>query len=359
MPDKLTTIDMPKPPKLAAPPPDIARQGLPFQPIDRIRAYSSGEWEAFTVEWATSLEACYERIEQCGGAGDKGRDVIGWIDETAGEWDNYQCKHYKNPLTPTNIWVELGKLFYYVERGDYSMPSKYRFVAPQGAGTSLCDLFRNQEALRDGLMSNWDKWVKEKIIKKQAIGLSGGLKSLIEAADFSVFSYESPYELIKGHRSTPYYTNRFGGMPPRKPLPKAAPKTITQEELTYVQHLLDAYDSHSQHAIQAVDDLQPDPVLTEHFEDSRRDFYCAESLRTFSRDNLPPESYQQLKDQYYDGLKQVARDLHPDGYERVKAVVEKARALQITDHALVERMHTNDRSGICFQLSNDDRLKWV
>ena len=89
-----------------------------------------------------------------GGAGDKGRDVVGYLGDpqTACEWDSYQCKHYDHPLMPTDIYTELGKLCVYTNRGDFTVPRRYRFVAPRGVGVKLHDMLRNAEKLREALI---------------------------------------------------------------------------------------------------------------------------------------------------------------------------------------------------------------
>lgn len=77
-------------------------------PIDRIKLFGATEWEEFVVEWAHSLKCSYADVRRLGGAGDQGRDVIGIADD--GSWDNYQCKHYAQPLAPSQVWTEIGKL---------------------------------------------------------------------------------------------------------------------------------------------------------------------------------------------------------------------------------------------------------
>jgi hypothetical protein len=82
--------------------PDIALAGPAVPPIERLRHMSAQSWEDFILEWAHSLKSKYARAEQCGGAGDMGRDVIGFESATARDpWDNYQCKHYDHRLAPT------------------------------------------------------------------------------------------------------------------------------------------------------------------------------------------------------------------------------------------------------------------
>lgn len=87
--------------------------GQPIPPIERIKIFSSNQWEDFILEWADSLRFEYSLVERCGGAGDMGRDIVATCVNPKDGWDYYQCKHYKNPLHPSDIWVEIGKLVYY------------------------------------------------------------------------------------------------------------------------------------------------------------------------------------------------------------------------------------------------------
>ena len=54
-----------------------------------------------------------------------------------------------------------------------------------------------------------------------------------------------------------------------------------------------------------------------------------------------------------------SRGDHADGYRRVVAVVKTARTLQLTSHPLISRIHNRDRGGICHQLANDGKVRWV
>lgn len=99
--------------------------------------------------------------------------------------------------------------------------------------------------------------------------------------------------------------------------------------------------------------------LREHFNDSRVEFYSAEGLRTFSRDTLPPGEFEKLQDEVRSGIKDDLRGAHADGYGRVVAVVKTARVLPLTSHPLITRIHNRDRGGICHQLANDGKVRWV
>lgn len=148
-----------------------AKTGKHIPPVHRLRIMSANDWEEFIEEWIDSLKSEYIKVDKLGGAGDKGRDVVAQVNDT-GVWDNYQCKHYDHPLTPTDIWAEIGKLVYYTSIGDFTCPRHYYFIAPQGIGTKLSTLLQKPKDLVDGLIENWDNYCKKKITKNCDIKLS-------------------------------------------------------------------------------------------------------------------------------------------------------------------------------------------
>jgi hypothetical protein len=310
------------------------------------------------LEWADSLKTEYEEVGRLGGAGDQGRDIIGV--KADGSWDNYQCKHYSEPLMPSDIWTELGKLLYYTYIGEFDAPDRYFFIAPQGAGPKLSNLLRRPEKLRDGLAENWTKYCETKITSKEKVPLEGEFRVHFERFDFGIFKSLGPNTLIDQHAKTPWHAARFGGGLPPRPDPEPPPPEPTSQEAPYVRALLDAYADHLEEQIDVPGDLSGDSSLREHFADARREFYSAEALRTFSRDRLPPGAFEQLQEQVYSGIGDDLRDNHTDGYRRVLAVVKTARSLVLASHALNTSMVVRDRGGICHQLANDGTIeKWV
>lgn len=337
---------------------DTVLSGVPIPPIERIKLFSAGQWEDFILEWADSIKSKYSSVAKYAGAGDMGCDIIAIINNAGGGWDNYQCKHYKNPLTPSDIWCELGKLVYYTSRGDYTYPKHYYFVAPQGAGTKLSRLLKDQTLLRAELINNWEEYCSDKVTEKCSLCLDYKLKSYIDSLDFSIFEAIPPLRIIDEHAKTKYYPFRFGGgLPPRPPAaqPPTAPTSI---EANYLCQLLKAYADHLKCKIDTVNDIS-DINLLEHLHDSRLEFYSAESLRMFSRDTLPCGEFEKFQGEIHDGIKDELRVDHIDGYKRILAVVKAARALQLTSHALTTRVVVRDRGGICHQLANDNIIWWV
>lgn len=338
---------------------DVVAAGLPIPPIERLRIFSASQWEDFVLEWADSLRGQYGTVERCGGAGDMGRDVIAFDKTDPAIWDNFQCKHYKAGLAPGDIWVELGKLVYYSFIKEYTYPRKYVFVAPQGAGTKLSNLLRKPGNLKSQLIENWDKHCKAGITSTAEIGLSPDLLAYLDALDFSIFEAVPPLRIIDQHAKTRWYAARFGGGLPARPKLAPPPATITNDEVTYVRSLLDAYGDHLKCAVPTVADLNAHDDAREHFNDARLEFYSAEALRAFSRDILPPGAFEELQEELHGGIKDEMRGEHSDGFRRVLAVVKTAKLLPITDHALKERLSLIDKGGICHQLANNGKVRWV
>lgn len=338
---------------------DVVAAGLPIPPIERIRIFSDTQWEDFVLEWADSLRDRYGTVERCGGAGDMGRDIIGFdrVDPTI--WDNYQCKHYKAGLKPSDIWVELGKLVYYTHRNEYTYPRRYFFVAPQGAGTKLSNLLRSPEKLKLQLIENWESHCKSSITSTAIVELNSSLRTYLDGLDFSIFEAIPPLRIIDQHAKTRWFTTRFGGGLPARPKVVAPPATVAAHEITYVRSLLDAYGDHLKCSLPTVADLDEHDGIKEHFNDARLEFYSAEALRAFSRDTLPPGAFEELQNELHGGIKDEMRGAHADGYRCVLSVVKTAKLLPITDHALKDRLSTHDRGGICHQLANDGKVKWV
>lgn len=334
------------------------RSGPAIPPIERVKIFSSGQWEAVVDEWASSMSD-YGLVERAGGAGDMGCDVIATVDpsDPNSVWDNFQCKHYDHPLAPSDIWVELGKLCYYTHIGEYSMPRGYRFVAPQGVGTKLLKLLKNPEKLREELVANWLTKCAHQITSTKDVPLVGALLAHVEAFDFRRVGHLPTLQLIEQHQKTPYFAVRFGLGLPARPMPPAPPTEIASGETRYVAQLLEAYGDNQKIAYAAPNALTVGHQR--HLQRARENFYCAEALRSFSRDTLPDGAFENLQNQILDGVIDTAEADHACGLTRVNATTTHATNLSLTSSALLGRVEPSDRKGIVHRLANEDQLTWV
>ncbi len=360
--DDIETVDPIAPPSLSG---RLTNQqillGKRRDPLEVIGGYPHDEWEQFIREWAESLRGKYGEVRRASGSGDKGRDVIGYaISVNAGApWDNYQCKHYDHPLYPSDLWKELAKLCYYTFEKKFTTPRAYYFVAPQGVGPETLRLLEHPAELRSGLIAQWDKGDLFKIGKNEIV-LEGDLRKYVEAFDFSVVKDVPPARIIDEHRETRHYAARFGGGLVRLPPNKVdVPAELAVSETRFVEQLLEAYGDHLTEVF-TVGDLTNHSDLKRHFDRQRTYFYLAEELRNFTRDNIPEDGcFERLQDAIYDGIVDTVEANHSDGYERLKETVAMARQIQIDSHPLKECLEGYHRSGVCHQLANQDRLRWV
>lgn len=336
--------------------------GSPTPAIDKLKIMSDGEFEDMVREWiAGYCKKTYKKVRRAGGARDKGRDVIAFIDDESKDWHNFQCKHYKNALTPGDIWLELGKLCYYTSNGDYVLPKKYYFVAPQGVGPTLGDYLDIGTKLKEELLKVWDKECKTLITSKKEIPLTEELKKHIEGIDFGIFTYLDPQELIEQHKKTSYFAARFGGGLQNRPRPDKPPEELLDAEVRYVEQLFEAYSDKEKKTIKAISELDGHSDLKDHFNRQRECFYWAEALDQFGRDKLPHGNncFTDLKDEIYHGVVDTANGTHSDGYERLTKTTTQAVNLNLKANALVSVTQTQDKIGICHHLANENKLKWV
>jgi len=332
-----------------------------LMPEQVLQLYSEDDWEQFILEWAEGFDPPYAHIERLGGPGDKGRDVVGYTGElnTDCEMDVYQCKHRPHPLFPGDIWTELGKLCVYTWRGDYRVPRRYQFVAPQGVGTSVHDLLQSPVKLRTQLIAEWDAQCRDKISKKQPFPLEGGLLQHVQIFNFSVVGYIPTSEVLEQHSRTRHWHHRFRRDYPPRPPAQQPPAEVAQNELRYVRQLLDAYADYLDVDLPDVPALQVHPNLANHFVRCRTDFYMAESLNRFYRDQFTEGAFEHVKKQVYDGVVDIATAPYADGYRRVVATVSQAAQVQLAQSEHTYCVEPGDKKGLCHHLANEDTLTWV
>lgn len=336
-----------------------------MSPMDRLRLFSAAQFEAFTYEWVHyALKPQYNEVNIIGGPGDKGRDVVAWKDIPGANprrWDNYQCKHYDQPLAPGDFWVELGKLCYYTFTGEYCPPDNYYIISPMGLGPKLSGLLNKPNELRDGLIKNWDQHCKTNITGTSVIALTGPLLAHVNQFDFSHIKEVPPLEIIDQHRNTcPTHLRVFGGELKPRPQTLIPPNEIASKEVRYVEQLYAVYSEHTQSSVKEAKHFVSDRKINHHFNHSRKCFYSAESLKEFARDSLPGyDHFGDLAQEILDAVQTTLYDVHQDSYAKLNRVCETALSLQITSNILTARMNAADRTGICHHLANEDRIVWI
>lgn len=339
--------------------------GLPVQPPDRLAQFSATDFERFTLEWASdylSTQIEVVEVQQRGGAGDKGRDVVVWLDPSGTEsrrWKLYQCKHYSDRLGPGVAAGEIAKVLYYTLKGDYTSPEEYWFVTHKGTTSTLQDLLDDPIKLCDFVIENWDKHCADEITSKATVPLTEEMKDHIASFDFSIFKAKQPLELISEHAKTRYYLTVFGAPLIERPPPPEPPSSVAPTESGYVTQLFEIIGEAMEASISAPSDFSHLTAYKGIFERSRITFYCAEGLKELARDQMAdPAFFHTLLAEFREGLYYTYTASGETGLNRLKDTVKAAQSLQLGGHVLAPHVQAKDREGMCHQMANEGVLKW-
>jgi len=341
----------------------VSPAGVP--PVLLLQSYDPSEWEVFVQEWKTSFENKYKLVDRIGGAGDMGRDVIGYLGEPSdptAQWDNFQCKRYGAPLQPSHIWIELGKLCYFTWKAAYTPPRNYKFVAPLDPSPSLKELLKKPDKILEGLIDNWDTHCSKKITSTkdvQIIPLEGELLEHVRKFDFSILGYVPVVQLLSEHSQTKFWHTRFKVALPDRPELVQPPVLPVEKEARYVEQLFEAYADQESLPVIDLASLVSLPKLHKHFNKSREHFYQADYLDRFTRDLLPDGSFGKLQRQIFDGVEDVClHSEHQSAFKRLVATTQAAANLPLAQDVLGKAATPGDKIGICHHLANQDELIW-
>lgn len=150
-----------------------------------------------------------------------------------------------------------------------------------------------------------------------------------------------------------------------RPTNVPVPKVATQDEQIYINELCLAYGDAEGMDSFSTDNLSSFPDYSDDLEDRRIDFYAAETIRRgvleLKGSSLTGQ-FDVLKDETYNGVKDTARRTHPNGYERMLAVMEQAVIAPVTNYILSSSPYWISgkiKKGVCHHLVNDGKLTWI
>ncbi|MGF6178849.1 ABC-three component system protein [Ensifer sp. 4252] len=339
--------------------------GLPVKPIDRLALFSADDFERFVLEWADDYLAKnvpdVTDVQQRGGSGDKGRDIVVWFGQPGSPdryWHLYQCKRYSTALGQGKAVAEIGKVLYFVWRGDFSLPKGYWFVTRKGVTNDLQDLIDHNK-LGTYLIENWDEHCAGSIVSKKKIELEGDFLKFVRAIDFSLIRVKQPLEILSEHAQTKYHKFVFGAPLVDRPKPTLPPSVIDAKEQGYVRQLYDVIGELTGTDVQKESDFEGHKKSSLLFKRSRASFYSAEGLKELARDQMDDVKYfDDLLERFETGLYYTFSGPTPNGYERLSATVKAAQLQQIDGHVLRDHMSPLDREGVCHHLANSGAVTW-
>lgn len=357
---KETEIDPPKPNEHMLTSLEVS-SGAPVSQLDYLRIFDASAWEDVTLELVAHWKTQYSRVVRCGAGGDMGRDVIAYSHDNPNLWESFQCKHYSNKLGLAQGLLEIGKLIHYAHIGEFTMPARYYFVAPQGVSNDFLKNLNDPSKLKSELIKRWDKDCKSKITTKKNddIELTDELRHFISTIDFSIFDHLPPLKIIELHSKTEYHAKRFGVQVKKRPRIEPPPETLSENEVIYTNELLNAFADAEGLSEFKDSSLVVGSDYKEEYDSARKNFYAAEGLEKFSRDWLPDYAYGDLVDECYEAVSATVKSQHKNAYERYLETSAHATKITYDSHPLNPYIKIQDKKGLCHQLVNSRRIRWV
>jgi hypothetical protein len=315
--------------------------------------------ERFVRDWVALKKNEYHEVHRFGGAGDLGRDVVGFVTNQRhqGPWHNFQCKQYVKRRLPYNeALIEIAKTLYHADANGFTFPEQYLFIAPHGLQRSLELLFDKPIELRDILITKWDKVCAKYIVDKQTIPLTPELKARIAAYDFGRVSRIDINHMLAHPHAKLVLHQHFGADPGPAPV-GTAPTAIAPTELKYITQLVDAYSIRSATTFATPECVLDDATHGRHFRMQRERFYDADFFKRYYRDNTAAEVLPTFEKDIEHGVFDVYSKSHRDGLDRIDAVMAQAASVQ-TSGPLAPHARVSVKQGVCHHFANEGRLKW-
>lgn len=324
-------------------------------------------YEELITSWAFHClhndEYHYEDVLRLGGAGDGGMDVVAFYDQAKEDCDIYQCKHYDNAINLTDVIAELGKFLYHVYNKYLPSPRNYYLMAPKGLTSAFAVTYIDASKLKETIKSNWDDRIAKHISKGKTIKYEGDLTAFLDSFDYSKFKFYSSDKLIddiskRKHRHI--YHQYFGVKKAElERIKTEVPEEHADYEQAYIKYLIDAYND-----VKGTETVTPDNVsisiFSKHFARSREEFWMAESVRKMSEENCPgdDDEFAELETDMYNHVADTHEDTHENAFKKVRAVTDKATSFARKERIISGELGSSELKGVCFQLSNENRLIW-
>lgn len=337
----------------------VALAGPPISPMARISLYDDVEWELFILEWVHALRAKYVQVKRFGGAGDRGADIAAFktVNGLEGPWDCFQCKHYADPLALGDILPEILKIFVATVVGECILPDSYQILAPRGCSTKCGRTLSSPEKLKGKFLEQLDGG--SALVNGLEPEIVAAVRELAGETDFSMFRSVELTDVLELHSKTCWYSDRFATALQPRPAHVPAPNEVATHESRYVQQLVDVYaEAHPEEGLRP-ESVASNPKVGERFRRHRENFYKAESLRVYARDSVPPGTFERLQDDIHAGVIDVVESNYDSGLTRLTKVLSLVGQLDLNRHRLISVVEIDDRKGICHQLANADRIRWM
>ena len=332
---------------------------MPPNYANQIHALNDDDLERLVDVWQTRKTADYVGTERFAGAGDMGRDVVGYVTSHRldGPWHNFQCKQLKTQLTKPAVLRELAKIIFHSCCGHFPLPERYNFVAPRGVNRKAKELISQPSKLATAMIDEWDENCAGHLVQNETHVLTDKLHAVISAFDFTSVDAIDSRKLVADAAMKPVLVEWFGADPGPAPSGQV-PDSVAAEEFGYFDQLAKAYSARSG---MFYPDRQSALDCKKHgkqFKVQRTRFFEAAYFKRYYRDNTPRGVVEAFETEVYHGVVDTHQGAHADALAKVDAVMSQAAVIQVSG-VLGTYARVPVKQGTCHHLANDGILPWT
>lgn len=307
-----------------------------------VSGYSGEEFEQFILEW---LKYCCKKIDKgsvlgrIGGTGDYGIDIY---EKTNGKVSYYQCKRYSKQLTEPQTREIIVKILWHSFKSRIEKPNELVIIAFKGINKKTLDLLGDKEKLKDSVIKNIDKCLKDMNIQDDKLGFTEYIKKI---NSFDFIKNIDINSIVTEYCLSEYCQFRF--LPSSKISIKRAvlPKGDYSQE-KFCKELMNIVTTKKERALLA----------------AKEQYYSALCLEETDRYLYgSDDEFIKFKEEVSSVIEPSRQRDYNNMYERYLAIIDSAMSTIPSNVALDYDLHivTNkDKAGICHIMVNEGNLSW-
>jgi hypothetical protein len=337
---------------------------MAFNEDRKVLNLTDSELEDLIKKWLAKVADTYVGFERPTASADMGRDAVGFLSSRRydGTWHNYQCKHLKAPLGKAEFVTELGKIFYYSDQGEFTLPTSYIFVCPNSAVRDVKRMIDRPSLIADFLIANWDAYCLDGI-STTPCPLTPALTTAIRAYPFENIELWKASELVEKPQMRAVLHEHLDidpGEAPRVAV-EDVPAEVAGEETAYVGQLVTVFSAASGTSFASYADVVADVTYGPQLINARRRYLERQAFRRHFRDNLPASQIDNVDEDVHET---VIDRYHALGtvplYERLTQIMGIASTAQVTGAlGRHNRVTPSVKQGACHHFANVGRMPWA
>lgn len=338
---------------------------MPFNEDRYILTLRPPELEDLIKKWLARLKRNFVDFEQVSRSADMGRDAVGFRSAARydGDWHNYQCKQLAKPLGTGMFLLELGKIFHYHCAGEFTMPTRYVFVAPNGGVGPVKKLINRPTTIGQYLIDHWDDYCLSGISESAPSPLTEEIRLAIENYDFAKVQLWKASELVEQPHMRAVMSDFIDIDPGEAPTvnDEDVPKDAEVHEHAYIGQLVGVFSERRGTGFTCLADVTSDPEFGPQMTVARRRYLEHRAFGLHYRDSLLERHIQQIDKDVHDRvIDQYHQMSGGPKYDRlVKLMSEAAGAIVSGPLGKHNRVTTGVKQGACHHFANTRKMPWI